>query len=115
MSHLAQSEKAVTNSEPMGCPKEGPGSPAGSKTPTYLTSLPAGNYDTGKFGSVCDVAASAFRSVFNGLRAASERVSKRFGGSVHYLRGEHARTIVPARFGPNFVTIQPLGESVWSV
>jgi len=115
MPHPAQSENAVTISEPIGYPKEGPGRPAGSQTPSYLTSQAATNYDAQESAQVQSCSVLAFRSVFNGLRAETGQRAKRFTGAAHYLWYGYRGTIVPARFGPNFVNIQPLGESVWSV
>ena len=69
MLRLAQCEKAVTNSEPMGCPEEGSQVPTGSKTPLKLFSLVLIVLYSEKHGSSPFCEDGALHSVFNGLQA----------------------------------------------
>jgi hypothetical protein len=86
----------------------------GSKTPIDSSEL--------DFVRLCAAADEVFsfcadricRSVFNGLRAPTGCRRERFGGAVHYVGDGHVVRTRGARFGPNFVTIQPLGVCVCS-
>jgi hypothetical protein len=114
MLRLFQCEKAVTNSEPMGRPKAGSEVPTGSKTPIDLL---------GRAGMTLGAAVTElssvfltgfFHCVFNDLQAEAACWQKRVGGAVHYVGDGHVVSTRGARFGPNFVTIQPLGVCVCS-
>jgi hypothetical protein len=73
MLRLAQCEKAVTNSEAMGCPEEGSQVPTGSKTPLELLSFVLIVLFAEKHGSSLSCEAGTLHSVFNGLQAEKAR------------------------------------------
>ena len=108
----AQCENVVTISEPRGCPREGLRAPDGSKTPHDFH----GCFLSGNLAQLLDFSASPLAgsnfSVFNELRGKKGCGWKRLKGLVHYLLDGHVDSTLSARFGPNFVTILPIGECV---
>jgi len=115
MLRLAECEKAVTNSEAMGCAEEDSRVPTGSKTPLKLLSFVLIVLFAEKHGSSSFCRAGSRHSVFNGLQAEKARRGKRWRGTVDYLLGGHVDSTTGARFGPNFVTILPTGVCVCSI
>jgi hypothetical protein len=86
----------------------------GSKTPIDSYELAVARLDAaaGEESPFC--VRRVCHSVFNGLRAAAAANGKGLGCAVHYIRDGHVVRTRGARFGPNFVTIQPLGVCVCS-
>jgi hypothetical protein len=111
----AQCEKVVTISEPMGRPEDGPRVPEGSKTP-YLRPNLAGGISAVRV-SLSNYARprAIFRFVISALEA--ERDCGRAGlrAPYHYLLYKHLLGTPRARFGPNFVTIQPTEVCLCSI
>src|ERR1700722_6803715 len=115
MLRLAQCEKAVTISELIGYSRRDARVPAGSKTPIDLGIPARENSDPPARGSSCSCLSTSFYLVFNDLQAEKARLRKRVGNSVHLIPEGNFVSIRDARFGPNFVTIQPTGECVCSI
>ena len=106
---LAKCEKAVTISEPMGHPERYSKRSTGSKTPIHWRMLCLAHRI---FAVSALPALGTFDSVFSDLRTKTFVALKRFGNPDHYLADTHFISTQRARFGPNFVTIQPTGECV---
>jgi len=108
----AQCENVVTISEPMGCPRGGLRVPDGSKTPLIFQ----GRFLVGYLAQLQGFSTSSLRgsnfSVFNELRGKNGCGRKRLMERVRYLLDGHGDSTLTARFGPNFVTILPIGECV---
>ena|SRR5208282_5859112 len=115
MLRLAECEKAVTISEPMGCPRAGSKSGTGSKTPIGKAKGILSSRFAGIPGASYSWRSGAFHPVFSDLRAETGRGGKRLGSQVHYLLDGHVVTTRTARFGPIFVTILPIGVCVCSI
>jgi hypothetical protein len=115
MLRLAQCEKAVTISELMGYSHRGARVPVGSKTPIELGVPARESFDALARGSSCSWFSTSFYLVFNGLQAEKTRLGKSVGCHVHPMPEGNFVSIPDARFGPNFVTIQPTGECVCSI
>jgi hypothetical protein len=115
----AQSEKAVTISEPKGCHFSAYGNPEGSKTPTcpslYI------NYIRGCLPIRIFLRARqngdqmAFLPVFNNMQKKSWHIAKRFGALVHHYVSGPLFVSLSGWFGPNFVTILAPGVRVCSI
>jgi hypothetical protein len=112
MRRPAQYEKAVTISEPRGYPLEGLRPPMGSKTPLSPPERFSVTHSAPFPWPTCFPEWYSSLIVFNGLRAENVSGWKRLMGRVRYLLDGHADSTLTARFGPNFVTIQPIGECV---
>lgn len=108
----AQCEKGVTISEPRGCPPEGVRVPYGSKTPLVSRGRFLVGYLAQLQGFLTSSRTGSNLSAFNELRGKKGCARKRWMGLVHYLLDGHGGSTESARFGPNFVTIQPIGECV---
>ncbi len=115
MPRAAQCEKAVTISEPKGRSRRGAKVSEGSKTPIAFGMPVTGSLDLGVSGSPCFCLLSAWHPVFNGLQAEKVERGKRLGAPDHYLLDGHADPTQSARFGPNFVTILPIGVCACSI
>jgi hypothetical protein len=115
MLRLAQCEKAVTISELMGRPQGGLWVSMGSKTPRNLSRPALVNFVTGIHGSSYLCLVGPFRCVFKGLQSEMAGQRKRLGGADPYLLDGHVDSTWSARFGPNFVTIQPTGVCACSI
>lgn len=115
MLRLAECENAVTISEPMGCPREGARVAAGSKTPMGKADAVPPSPVAGIPGARYSWQLRAFHPVFSDLRVKRGQGGKRLGSEVHYLLDGHVVSTRYARFGPNFVTIQPIGVCVCSI
>src|SRR6266481_7099957 len=111
----AQCEKAVTNSEAMGRPRDCLRVPSGSKTPLKLLNFVLVVLFPEKHGSSSFCEAGAFHSVFNGLQTEIAGREKRLRGTGHHLLDGHVVSTRRERIGPNFVTIQPTGVCVCSI
>jgi hypothetical protein len=115
MLRLAQCEKAVTISELMGYSHQGAAVPMGSKTPMDLGIPVRASLDPLASGPSCSCFSTSFYLVFNDLQAAKARLLKKLGSPVHHILEGNFVSIRDARFGPNFVTIQPIGVCVCSI
>ncbi len=115
MLRLAQCEKAVTISELMGRTPEGPRVPTGSKTPLRLLSLVLASLVSEGEGASYFCLTDIFHCVFNSLQTEEARLLMQFGGPVPYVQEGNFLPTRGARFGPNFVTIQPIGVCVCSI
>src|SRR4249920_1035512 len=110
MRHPAQCEKGVTISEPRGCPRGGLRAPMGSKTPLSSPERFSATHSAPFPWPTCFSEWYSSLIVFNGLRAENVCGWKRLLDLVHYLMDRHDDSTQSAQFGPNFVTIQPIGE-----
>src|SRR5579872_2424105 len=110
----AQCEKVVTISERKGRPQDVPRVPKGSKTPLYQRNLACRSSVCSVSTWYCPIPRAVFRLVFSGLRAERGCRWKRLTTLDHYLPDRHRRSTQRARFGPNFVTIQPTGVCLCS-
>jgi hypothetical protein len=115
MLRLAQCEKAVTIPELMGYFRQGTAVLMGSKTPINLGSPVSASLDALACGSSCSCLSSGFYLVFNDLQAEQTRLRKGSGSYDHPVQEGNFVSIRGARFGPNFVTIQPTGVCVCSI
>src|ERR1700680_1678245 len=111
----AQCEKAVTISELMWRPHRGPGVPMGSKIPIDLGVPVTGSLDPRVCASSCSCLSPDFSPIFNGLQAEKAGRGRLFGHPALPIQDGNFISIRGARFGPNFVTIQPIGVCVCSV
>jgi|HubBroStandDraft_4_1064222.scaffolds.fasta_scaffold1525795_1 hypothetical protein len=87
----------------------------GSKTPMYCDVSAGTHFLSATTRLICGVAAVGFRFIFNELQAIPSHASKRVVGPVHHVPKGHAADRRGARFGPDFVTIQPTGVCVCSI
>jgi len=110
----AQCEKAVIIPERIGRPRLGRVVPVGWKAPRYAVISTMGN----PFTSCSELSHStpqfAFYRVFSGLQAAEAPSLTCLSGSPHHLKTGNQVATRGERFGPNFVTIQPIGVCVCS-
>lgn len=114
MQCLAQCEKAVTKLEQKGCRGDSPDVPMGSKTPIDLDPVALARLDFPTGRETRFRLQRACHLVFNGLRGGEREWGNRFAGAVHYHLDGHVLSTMDAKFGPNFVTIQPSGVCVCS-
>jgi hypothetical protein len=115
MLRLAQCEKAVTISEPMGRTPEGQKVREGWKTPIAGARFVRASRVTQIQGFSFSCPSCDFSPIFNDLQGEKVRRVKRFGGPVHHLQKGNFVSTRGARFGPNFVTILPTGVCVCSI
>jgi hypothetical protein len=99
----------------MGYSHQGPRVSMGSKTPIDLGIPVGGNLDAVACGSSCSCFSPSFYLVFNDLQAETARLRESLGSHVDPIPEGNVVSIRGARFGPNFVTIQPTGECVCSI
>ena len=112
MRRPAQCENVVTISEPSGYPRAGLRVPDGSKTPLSTSERFSVTHSAPFPWPTCFSKWYSSLIVFNGLQAENVCGWKRMMGRVHYLLDGHVDSTQSAQFGPNFVTIQPIGECV---
>jgi hypothetical protein len=112
MRRQAQCEKAVTISELMGYSRRCAGVPMGSKTPIGV-GIPVRGSLAG--GSPRSGLSTDFYLVFNDLQAEKARLWEGLGATFTRIREGNVVSIQGARFGPSFVTIQPIGVCVCSI
>ena len=111
----AQCEKAVTIPEPMGRFPKGPRVCTGWKSSIDWGTLAPASPVAESRGSTNSCLSGDFSPIFNGLQAGKDRRLKRLGRPVHDVRKGNFVCTRGGRFGPNFVTIQPLGVCVCSI
>jgi len=87
----------------------------GSKTPIDLGVPVTECLDPRVCGSSCSCLSTDFSPIFNGLQAEKAGRVKLFGHHSHPIQDGNFVSIRSARFGPNFVTIQPIGVCVCSI
>ena len=111
MWRLPQCEIAVTKLERKGRRRGGRAPGNGSKTPieSDAVCLDGESACESHFGN-----GRTWRIVFSGLQAVRGGLGKRFATVIHYHLDGHVLATRDAQFGPNFVTIQPLGVCVCS-
>jgi hypothetical protein len=111
MATLAQCEKAVTISEPMGCTAWSSKAIVSSKDPLcFPTRLSGGRIPAGSKFSLPDL----FFSVFNDLRGLASTRGRQFRNILRYLQNRAFVLLRSGWFGPSFVTIMPTGVGVCS-
>jgi hypothetical protein len=110
----AQCEKAVTIPEPLWRPTDGPSIPDGSKTPLVFCIFALGEPLRPVSGASDSWVLDVFLPVFRGLQAKRASGRERFRSAAGYLQYGHLPATQRARFGPNFVTIQPTGVCLCS-
>jgi hypothetical protein len=112
MLRLAQCEKAVTISELLGYSRPGAGVPLGSRTPIGVAIPVRGSLACASLGSRLS---TSFHLVFNDLQAERLARGRALGATFTLIQEGNLVSIRGAQFGPNFVTIQPIGVCVCSI
>ena len=107
----AQCEKAVTNSEPMGCPlARNPDLEESKSVTPACFSIP----ESLRSFARALIALDAFYPIFNGLEAGAAEEPKRNGRKLHHYQGRQFIGRLGGWFGPSFVTIFATGVRVCS-
>jgi hypothetical protein len=109
---LAQCEKGVTISEPLGHPEEGGWASAGSKTPLGIRTLSYDGQIQAELSRYLRCGRPTYCTVFNKIAAQLVRVAKRRASVGGELRWEGSPGTGSGWFGPNFVTILTAGVRV---
>jgi hypothetical protein len=112
MLRLAQCEKAVTISELMGYSRRGGRVPVGSETPIGVGIPVRGSLACASPGSGLS---TSFHVVFNDLQVDGLARGRGLGATFTPIQEGNVVAIRGAQFGPNFVTIQPIGVCVCSI
>lgn len=112
---LAQCEKGVTISEPLGHPEKGDRASAGSKTPQEIRARSDNGEIRAELPGYCRRESLSYSNVFNKIGRVLVRIAMRGASIGCELRLEGSSNTGSGWFGPNFVTILSAGVRVCSL